>query len=420
MDIKLEKKTGWRAILQKKNIPYAVAAIFMILVVALLLRDNSSTLRVDANILTISPVEQTEFNDYVRLAGTVKPITTVQISPMESGLVERIVSEEGTMVRKGDVIVELSNNSLSMQILNSEADLAEKQNILRNTLISMEQNRLNLRQEQMQLDMEVERKRRTFTNNDVLYKKELLARETWLQSKEDYEYSVKRRSLIMERQKQDSLYRTNQVKQMESDLQSMARNMQLIRQRVDNLLVKAPIDGEVGALDVVLGRNVGSGSSIGQINDMSAFKVATLIDEHYIDRIVVGLPATIERQERKYDMVIRKVYPEVSGGQFRADFTFAGDIPENIRIGQTYHINLQLGEASEAVIIPRGAFYQTTGGSWIYVVDPSGEKAYRRDIRIGRQNPQHYEVLEGLEPGEKVITSAYENFGSHDVLILKR
>lgn len=420
MDIKLKKKTGWRAILQKKNIPYAVAAIFMILVVALLLRDNSSTLRVDANILTISPVEQTEFNDYVRLAGTVKPITTVQISPMESGLVERIVAEEGTMVRKGDVIVELSNNSLSMQILNSEADLAEKQNILRNTLISMEQNRLNLRQEQMQLDMEVERKRRAFTNNDVLYKKELLARETWLQSKEDYEYSVKRRSLIMERQKQDSLYRTNQVKQMESDLQSMARNMQLIRQRVDNLLVKAPIDGEVGALDVVLGRNVGSGSSIGQINDMSAFKVATLIDEHYIDRIVVGLPATIERQERKYDMVIRKVYPEVSGGQFRADFTFAGDIPENIRIGQTYHINLQLGEASEAVIIPRGAFYQTTGGSWIYVVDPSGEKAYRRDIRIGRQNPQHYEVLEGLEPGEKVITSAYENFGSHDVLILKR
>ena len=420
MDIKLEKKTGWRAILQKKNIPYAVAAIFMILVVALLLRDNSSTLRVDANILTISPVEHTEFNDYVRLAGTVKPITTVQISPMESGLVERIVAEEGTMVRKGDVIVELSNNSLSMQILNSEADLAEKQNILRNTLISMEQNRLNLRQEQMQLDMEVERKRRAFTNNDVLYKKELLARETWLQSKEDYEYSVKRRSLIMERQKQDSLYRTNQVKQMESDLQSMARNMQLIRQRVDNLLVKAPIDGEVGALDVVLGRNVGSGSSIGQINDMSAFKVSTQIDEHYIDRIVVGLPATIERQERKYDMVIRKVYPEVSGGQFRADFTFAGDIPENIRIGQTYHINLQLGEASEAVIIPRGAFYQTTGGSWIYVVDPSGEKAYRRDIRIGRQNPQHYEVLEGLEPGEKVITSAYENFGSHDVLILKR
>lgn len=420
MDIKLEKKTGWRALLQKKNIPYAVAAVFMALVVSLLLRDNSSTLRVDANILTISAVEQSEFNDYVRLSGTVKPITTVQISPMESGLVERIVAEEGTLVKRGDVIVELSNNSLSMQILNSEADLAEKQNILRNTLISMEQNRLNLRQEQMQLDMEVERRRRAYENNDVLYRKELLARETWLQSKEDYEYSVKRRALIMERQKQDSLYRTNQVKQMESDLQSMARNMQLIRQRVDNLCVKAPIDGEVGSLDVVLGRNVGSGSSIGQINDMSEFKVTTQIDEHYIDRIVVGLPATIDRQERKYDMTIRKVYPEVKDGQFRADFTFSAAIPENIRSGQTYYINLQLGEATEAVIIPRGAFYQTTGGNWIYVVDPSGEKAYRRDIRIGRQNPQYYEVLEGLSAGERVITSSYENFGSHDVLILKK
>ena len=420
MDIKLEKKTGWRALLQKKNIPYAVATVFMALVVSLLLRDNSSTLRVDANILTISAVEQSEFNDYVRLSGTVKPITTVQISPMESGLVERIVAEEGTLVKRGDVIVELSNNSLSMQILNSEADLAEKQNILRNTLISMEQNRLNLRQEQMQLDMEVERKRRAYENNDVLYRKELLARETWLQSKEDYEYSVKRRALIMERQKQDSLYRTNQVKQMESDLQSMARNMQLIRQRVDNLCVKAPIDGEVGSLDVVLGRNVGSGSSIGQINDMSEFKVTTQIDEHYIDRIVVGLPATIDRQERKYDMTIRKVYPEVKDGQFRADFTFSTAIPENIRSGQTYYINLQLGEATEAVIIPRGAFYQTTGGNWIYVVDPSGEKAYRRDIRIGRQNPQYYEVLEGLSAGERVITSSYENFGSHDVLILKK
>ena len=420
MDIKLEKKSGWRAVFSKKSLPYLFGAVIVVLIVWLLLKENTTTLRVNTATVTVSNVEEGEFNDYVSLSGTVQPMTTMQLSPLESGVVERVVAEEGTTVKAGDVILEMTNKQLSMQILQSEADLAEKQNILRNTLISMEQNRLNLRQEQMQLDMEVERKRRAFTNNDVLYKKELLARETWLQSKEDYEYSVKRRSLIMERQKQDSLYRTNQVKQMESDLQSMARNMQLIRQRVDNLLVKAPIDGEVGALDVVLGRNVGSGSSIGQINDMSAFKVSTQIDEHYIDRIVVGLPATIERQERKYDMVIRKVYPEVKGGQFRADFTFAGEVPDNIRIGQTYHINLQLGEASEAVIIPRGAFYQTTGGGWIYVVDPTGEKAYRRDIRIGRQNPQHYEILEGLEPGEKVITSSYDNFGSHDVLILKR
>ena len=420
MDIKLEKKRGWRALLQKKNIPYAVAVLFVILIVAMLLRDGRSTLRVDAQMLSISEVRQAEFNDYVRLTGSVQPITTVQLSPLEAGIVERIVTEEGEQVKRGDVIVELSNNNLSMQILQSEADLAEKQNILRNTLISMEQQRLTLRQEQLQLDLEVQRKRRTFEQNDELYRNNLLARETWLQSKEDYELSLRRRELIMERQRQDSLYRTNQVVQMESDLNSMSRNMQLIRQRVDNLKVKAPIDGEVGMLDVVLGQSISSGASIGQVNDLSAFKVTAQIDEHYIDRIVRGLTASFERQDHNYQMTLSKVYPEVREGQFRADFIFSGDIPDNIRSGQTYYMNLQLGQSSDALLIPRGAFYQTTGGAWVYVLDASGERAYRRMIRIGRQNPQYYEVVEGLQAGERVITSGYENFGTNEVLILKK
>ena len=388
MDIKLEKKRGWRALLQKKNIPYAVVGLFVMFIVAMLLRDGRSTLRVDAQMLSISEVRQAEFNDYVRLTGSVQPITTVQLSPLEAGIVERIVAEEGEQVRRGDVIVELSNNNLSMQILQSEADLAEKQNILRNTLISMEQQRLTLRQEQLQLDLEVQRKRRTFEQNDELYCNNLLARETWLQSKEDYELSLRRRELIMERQRQDSLYRTNQVVQMESDLNSMSRNMQLIRQRVDNLKVKAPIDGEVGMLDVVLGQSISSGASIGQVNDLSAFKVTAQIDEHYIDRIVRGLTASFERQDHNYQMTLSKVYPEVREGQFRADFIFSGDIPDNIRSGQTYYMNLQLGQSSDALLIPRGAFYQTTGGAWVYVLDASGARAYRRMIRIGRQNPQ--------------------------------
>lgn len=420
MDIKLEKKRGWRALLQKKNIPYAVVGLFVMFIVAMLLRDGRSTLRVDAQMLSISEVRQAEFNDYVRLTGSVQPITTVQLSPLEAGIVERIVAEEGEQVRRGDVIVELSNNNLSMQILQSEADLAEKQNILRNTLISMEQQRLTLRQEQLQLDLEVQRKRRTFEQNDELYRNNLLARETWLQSKEDYELSLRRRELIMERQRQDSLYRTNQVVQMESDLNSMSRNMQLIRQRVDNLKVKAPIDGEVGMLDVVLGQSISSGASIGQVNDLSAFKVTVQIDEHYIDRIVRGLTASFERQDHSYQMTLSKVYPEVREGQFRADFIFSGDIPDNIRSGQTYYMNLQLGQSSDALLIPRGAFYQTTGGAWVYVLDASGERAYRRMIRIGRQNPQYYEVVEGLQAGERVITSGYENFGTNEVLILKK
>ena len=419
MDIKIEKKKGWRALLQMKNIPYALGGVFLVFVVWLLLRDKASTLRVDADVVTVSEVEAGEFNDYVRLTGTVQPITTVQLSPLESGVVERIVAEEGSKVKKGDVIIEMSNNSLSMQILQSEADLAEKQNILRNTLISMEQERLSLRQEQLQLDIDVERKRRDYERKERLYKNELLSQEEWLQAKEDYELALNKRQLNVEKQRQDSLFRSNQVGQMEESLHSMTLNMQLIRERVDNLKVKAPIDGEVGMLDIVLGQSVGQGTAIGQVNDLSAYKVTAQIDEHYIDRVTMGLTASFERQETRFEMLLRKVYPEVREGQFKADFVFTGDIPENIRSGQTYYLNLQLGQPTESIFIPRGSFYQSTGGSWIYVVDASGEKAPRRQIRIGRQNPQYYEVVEGLDAGERVITSSYDNFGDHDVLILK-
>ena len=420
MDIKLEKKTGWRAIFQKKNLVWVGVAALVLFIGWLVFRDNSSTLRVDAQLLNIATVEQGEFNDYVRLTGSVQPMTTVQLSPLESGVVERIVAEEGTSVKRGDVILEMSNNSLSMQILQSEADLAEKQNILRNTMISMEQERLALRQEKLQLDLEVSRLKRTFEQNQSLYNDKLLAREDYLRSKEDYELAVGRRNLVLERQRQDSLYRSSQVTQMEESLLSMQRNMELIRQRVDNLKVKAPIDGEVGMLDAVLGQSLQQGANIGQVNDLTTYKVQAQIDEHYIDRITTGLVASFERQDTRYEMQLRKVYPEVRNGQFKADFRFVGDAPENIRSGQTYYLNLQLGEAAEAILIPRGSFYQATGGKWIYVLDATGEKAYRREIRIGRQNPQYYEVIEGLQVGEKVITSSYDNFGENEVLILNR
>ena len=420
MDIKLEKKKGLKAIFQKKNLVWVGVAALVLFIGWLLFRDNSSTLRVDAQLLNVATVEQGEFNDYVRLTGSVQPMTTVQLSPLESGVVERIVAEEGTQVKRGDVILEMSNNSLSMQILQSEADLAEKQNILRNTMISMEQERLALRQEKLQLDLEVSRLKRTFEQNQSLYNDKLLAREDYLRSKEDYELAVGRRNLVLERQRQDSLYRSSQVTQMEESLLSMQRNMELIRQRVDNLKVKAPIDGEVGMLDAVLGQSLQQGANIGQVNDLTTYKVQAQIDEHYIDRITTGLVASFERQDTRYEMQLRKVYPEVRNGQFKADFRFVGDAPENIRSGQTYYLNLQLGEAAEAILIPRGSFYQATGGKWIYVLDPSGEKAYRREIRIGRQNPQYYEVVEGLQPGEKVIVSSYDNFGDNEVLVLNR
>ena len=418
MDIKLEKKKGLKALFRMKNMPYFGAAALVVFIVWLALRDNKSTLRVDAATMSVAVVEHGEFNDYVRLTGSVQPMTTVQLSPLESGVVERIVAEEGTSVKRGDVILEMSNNSLSMQILQSEADLAEKQNILRNTMISMEQERLSLRQEKLQLDLEVSRLQRTYIQNQDLYENSLIAKEDYLQSKENYELAVNKRDLILERQKQDSLYRSSQVAQMEESLKSMERNMELIRQRVDNLKVKAPIDGEVGMLDVVLGQSLTQGMNIGQINDLSAYKVQAQVDEHYIDRVTTGLTASFERQDNKFKMTLRKVYPEVRNGQFKADFRFVGDVPENIRRGQTYYLNLQLGQPSEAILIPRGSFFQHTGGRWIYVIDESGEKAYKREIRIGRQNPQYYEVLEGLNPGEKVITSSYDNYGDNEVLVI--
>ena len=420
MDIRIEKKKGLRALFTKRGIPYLAGALFLLFVVWLLVRDNSSTLRVDARTISVGTVARGEFNDYIRVTGQVQPITTVQLSPLEAGIVERLVVEEGASVRKGDVLVELSNTSLTLEILNSEAELAEKQNILRNTLISMEQQKLDLRLDKVQLDLDVERKRRTWQQNEELYRSNLIAREDWLQSKEDYELAERKRELNIERQIQDSLYRTVQIEQMEENLANMKRNMELIRQRIGNLQVKSPIDGEVGLLDVVLGQSVTSGQKIGQVNDLSDYKVEAQIDESYIDRVRAGLDATFERQDTAFTMRLRKVYPEVRNGQFRADFTFVGAHPRNIRSGQTYYLHLELGQPTDAVIIPRGSFYQSTGGAWIYVLAPEGDRAYKRQIRIGRQNPQYYEVLEGLEPGERVIVSGYENYGDNDVLILNK
>lgn len=417
MDIQIEKKTGWKRLTTKKAIPYYAGALLLVFVIWLAFRDYSSTLKVDVTGLNITTVKSGEFNDYVRVTGQVQPIKTVQLSPLEAGIVENIVIEEGTCVKQGDVIVELSNHNLSLQILDAEAQLAEKQNFLRNTVISMEQEKLSLKQERLQLNIDVARKERLYRQNEALYNKKLLSKEEWLQAKEDYELARDKRDLIIERQKQDSIYRTVQIEQLDNDLANMRRNMNLIRERVANLKIKSPITGELGQLDIVLGQSLTMGEKIGQINDLQDYKIEAQIDEHYIDRVKSGLDATFERQGVSYNTTVRKVYPEVRNGQFKADFVFSGNRPDNIRTGQTYYLNLQLGQPVQAIIVPRGAFYQSTGGNWIYVVKEGENKAVKRNVKIGRQNPQYYEVLEGLEPGEKVIISSYDTFGDNEVLI---
>ena len=416
MDKIIEKKRGIARAFALKALPYWCGIVLIISLLVLFLRDNTSTMRVNPDTLTISEVIYGEFNDYIRLNGQVQPMTTIQISPLEGGVVQEIIVEEGAQVKAGDRILVLSNDNLDLQILNSEAELAEKENILRNTLISMEQQKLSLEQERLQLSTEVQRTRRTYEAQLALFADSLIAREEYLRAEEDYHLALNRLQLVNNRAYQDSLYRSVQIQQMQESLDNMRLNMQMIRRRKDNLTIKAPIDGELGLLEASLGQSISQGTKIGQINNLDNYKIETFLDEHYIDRITPGLEATFARQDELYTAVIRKVYPEVRNGKFRADLKFIGSQPSNIRSGQTYYLNLQLGQPEQSILIPRGSFFQTTGGRWIYVLNADGKSATRRNIRINRQNPQYYEVLEGLQPGDRVITSSYEHFGDNEML----
>lgn len=416
MDTIIEQKKG----LKKKHIPYIIIGLLLTLAAGWLFFGNQTRrVRVNRNALNVRSVEKGLFNDYMRVNGQVLPIRTVQLSAAEGGMVAEKIVEEGTMVEQGEVIVRLTNPMLNLSILDSEAQLAEKQNFLRNTLLDMEQNRLSLKKDQLQFDIEVGRQKRRFEQYKRLYEEKLVSREEYLQAQEEYELAFNKRNLVVESRKQDSIYREVQVRQLEESLDNMRRNLVLVRQRADNLNVKAPVSGQLGLLDIEIGQSITTGTRIGQINVLSDFKVEAFIDEHYIDRVREGLEATFERQDRDYALRVRKVYPEVRDKQFRTDFVFAGERPDNIRTGQTYYINLQLGQPAEATLVPRGAFYQSTSGQWVFVITSDGKKAVRRNVQIKRQNPMYYEVVSGLEPGEIVIISSYENFADAGELILQ-
>lgn len=416
MDTLIEKKKG----LKRKHIPYIIAGLLLTLAAGWLFFGNQTRrVRVDRSTLNIQPVVKGLFNDYMRVNGQVLPIRTVQLSAMEGGMVAEKIVEEGATVEQGEVIVRLTNPMLNLSILDSEAQLAEKQNFLRNTLLDMEQNGLSLKKDQLQFDIEVGRQKRRFEQYERLYGEKLVSREEYLQAKEEYELILNKRDIVVESRKQDSIYRNVQVRQLEESLDNMQRNLVLVRQRGEDLNVKAPVSGQLGLLDVEIGQSISAGTRIGQINVLSDFKVEASIDEHYIDRVREGLNAIFERQDKNYALRVRKVYPEVRDKQFKTDFVFEGERPDNIRTGQTYYINLQLGQPVDAVLIPRGAFYQSTGGQWIFVVTPDGKKAVRRNVQIKRQNPMYYEVISGLEPDEEVVISSYERFADAGELILK-
>jgi HlyD family secretion protein len=417
MDRAIPKKKG----IQKKHIGYIVfGIIILVLFYMAFFTDRTSTYKVEKEKLIIESVIEDQFNDYITVPGTVEPISIIFLDAQEGGRVEEILIEEGSMVKKGDIILRLSNPDLYLNILDSEAQLAEKENFLRNTQVTMEQERISIKRELISLRYDIERKKRNYEQNVQLMKDNLISREEFVRSKEDLDMTIQSYDLFIERQRQDSIFRSVQVETLKANLDNMRRNLALVRQRVENLNVRATVDGQLGLLVPEIGQSISRGANMGQINVLTSYKVTAQIDEHYIDRVRTQLTATLDRQGNMFNLEVRRVYPEVRNGTFEIDMIFTDSMPDNIRTGQTYYTSLQLGQPKVSVLVPIGGFFQETGGQWIFVLDPTESFAIKRSISIGRKNPKYYEVLEGLKPGEKVIVSGYETFGNNEKLIFKR
>ena len=381
--------------------------------------DRSSKLNVRTERITIEEIKKDFFQDYITITGTVFPIRTVFLDAIEGGRVEEIYIEAGSMVEEGDVILKLSNTNLHLSIMNREASLAEQMNNLRNTRLLMEQNKLGLRRQLLELDYSISIQEREFENKKDLYEKNFVSDKEFTDIKDRYEYLLNSRELVIENQKQDSLFRAVQVKQLEESVRRMEENLFLVRQKLDDLNVKALVSGELAFVNAEIGEAKSAGERLGQINVLDSYKIQANIDEHYISRVNVNLPGEFVFTNEAYKLKTTKIYPEVRNGRFSVDLEFVDNFPQNIRIGQTFRVKLELGQSKVALLVPRGGFFQSTGGQWIYVLDKTESFAEKRDIRLGSMNPRYIEVLEGLEAGEKVVISNYDNFGDVDKLILK-
>ena len=417
MDRLIEKKK-WTL---KKILWISGSSIFVLFILYyLILGDKSSKLNVEVDKITIEEVTQDLFRDYITVIGTVAPIQTIYLDATEGGSrVEEIVRKEGSIVKKGDIIVRFSNTNLILDISNNEANVSRTVNELRSTRLQMEKQTLDTRSQLLQLAYDLKDKERTYRNNKVLYEQKHIAKEEFEKSQEAWELTNERLKLFRQSWKQDSIFRLTQIKTLEEDADRLQKNLSIVRKRLESLEFRAPVSGELASLNLEVGQVIGMGTRMGTINVLDSYMLKVDIDEHYISRIVRSLTGDCEFSSKMYKGLIKTIYPEVRNGRFTVDMVFTDSVPTNIRIGQTSRINLELGESQKAILLSRGGFYQSTGGQWVFVVDPSGSFATKRNIRINRQNPRFYEVTEGLTPGEKVVVSSYDNFGTVDKLILK-
>lgn len=416
MDRKIEKKK-WPP---KRIAGFAAVGLFVILVLYFFIfRLSKSTLNVKTERITISTVTRGPFQEFIPIMGNVLPINTFYLNAVEGGRVEEIFLEAGTFVEEGDGILRLANTNLLLDIMWREAELFQQSNNLRNTRLSMEQYRLRLNQELAEIDNQLQQQKRTYERYKELVKDNLISTHEFELAKDQYDYLIKRKELTIESQKNDLEFRQGQIDALEASLKRMQNNLAIVKQKQENLTIRAPVSGHLTALDAEIGQSKSPGQPLGQIDVLEGFRVRAAIDEHYIARVETGRKGEFDFAGRSYGLIVKKIYPEVKDRRFEVDMEFIGEGPEEITRGQTLHIRLELGDISEAILLPRGGFYQTTGGNWAYVVEEPENIATKRRIRIGRQNPQVFEVLEGLGPGDRVITSSYESFGNMDRLVLK-
>ncbi len=416
MDRKIEKKK-WPA---KKIAALAVIFLFVVVVIYLFLfKFSKSTLNVQRERITISTVTKGPFQEFIPIIGNVLPIQMHFLTAAEGGRVDKIYLKAGEMVKKGDKILELANTDLLLNVMWREAEFFQQTNNLRQTRLSMEQYRLQLNQNLAQVENQLQQRKRTYERYKELMKDQLIPRHEYELSKDEYDYWARLRELTIESQEQELKFRKTQIDALEAQLKRMEANIQVAKEKLENLIVKAPVDGHLTSLDAEIGQSMRPGEQFGQIDILDGFRVRAGIDEHYIARIEVGKTGKFDFTGNTYRLSVTRVYPEVREGRFEVDMEFMEKEPEGIRRGQTLHISLELSDVSEALLLPRGGFYQTTGGNWVYVVDEARNYATKRKIRLNRYNTLVYEVMEGLEPGEKVITSSYESFGNMERLILK-
>ncbi|MBK8950916.1 MAG: efflux RND transporter periplasmic adaptor subunit [Flavobacteriales bacterium] len=391
------------------------------ILVALALWSSSfatSRVRVETAKVSIGTVEKGLFKEFIPVTGTVQPIQTVFLDALEGGTVKHRFVEDGTHVKAGDPLIELSNPQLHMDAINREAQLLDQQNNLRNTRLAMDQQTTRLRDDLLNLDKDLKRLERDQHVNDRLLRDSLLAQNTYMADRENLEYMREKRKLVAANVRADSLFRLSQLGSITGNLELIQQNLRFLRDNLQNLVIRAPIDGQLSGLNVELGQTRQRGERIAQIDVLESFKVRARIPEHYVSRIGIGLLGTFTHAGREHAIEIFKVYPEVSNGEFDVDMRFVGDKPA-VRRGQTFQVRLQLSEDMQAVLLPRGPFFQDTGGGWVYVVDPEGT-ATKRDVKLGRQNPDMYEVIEGLTPGDRVVTSRYAAFNDADELIIQQ